>query len=188
MAICRALLYYRPCLLFWQSPSMQAVWRAIHKLSAGFTRPHSTGSATYNQAACCALIVSPLKAIPLRTPVPKSLALHRSHKTAFPAQFQMRMLLALLAVFVCFSALFRRIQPTMSSAEAKPRHAIHVRSRLMTAHAWLSPAKRYRMAFRQESHSIAPALILAFNRYLLALKRITFTLRHCEVPPYPQRW
>ena len=45
MAICRALLYYRPCLPFWQSPSIYAVWRGIHNPSFGITRPHSTGSA-----------------------------------------------------------------------------------------------------------------------------------------------
>ena len=101
----------------------------------------------------------------------------------------------------------------MSSAEAKPRHAVQVPSKthdstLSKNYRLLTPTscrcltlavdnfgtvnsyhlpKRYRMTFRQESHSIAPVLILAFYRRLLALKRITFTLDYCEVPPHPSK-
>ena len=61
----------------------------------------------------------------LKVPIPLALSQQSLYiKTAFPAQdFTWDCSWLLLAVFVCFSALFRRIQvPTMSSAEAKPRH------------------------------------------------------------------
>ena len=138
----------------------------------------------------CTCTIEPLSALWLFLRFKRSfcatLCLSHWHYTAVTnwdclscAIFQMRLLLAFAGCLcLLLSLTFRRHLPYWCLAR-KPNQDTQFKflPRHMTAHAWLSSAKRYRMTFRQESHSIAPALILAFNRCLLALQRITFTLR-----------
>ena len=110
------------------------------------------------------------------------------------------LLLALLAVFVCFSAYTNGYSfgfiafwtiatyPILSNAGAKPRHANQVPLRLLKARTWLSPAKRYPQAFLAKSPQVAPALILAFIRCFLARKRNSLRYDYREdtfIPCWP---
>ena len=118
----------------------------------------------------------------LKVPIPLALSQQSLHiRTAFPAQdstWDCSWLL--LAVFVCFSALFRRILcfsalfrriqvPTMSSAEAKPRHVTQSGQDYLQHVLGLAPLSATYWAFLAKSPQVAPALILAFNRCFVHL-------------------
>ena len=108
----------------------------------------------------------------LKVPIPLALSQQSLYiKTAFPAQdstWDCSWLL--LAVFVCFSALFRRIQvPTTSSAEAKPRHVTQSGQDYLQHVLGLAPLSATYWAFLAKSPQVAPALILAFNRCFVHL-------------------
>ena len=108
----------------------------------------------------------------LKVPIPLALSQQSLYiKTAFPAQdFTWDCSWLLLAVFVCFSALFRRIQvPTMSSAEAKPRHVTQSGQDYLQHVLGLAPLSATHWAFLAKSPQVAPALILAFNRCFVHL-------------------
>ena len=108
----------------------------------------------------------------LKVPIPLALSQQSLYiKTAFPAQdFTWDCSWLLLAVFVCFSAIFRRIQvPTMSSAEAKPRHVTQSGQDYLQHVLGLAPLSATHWAFLAKSPQVAPALILAFNRCFVHL-------------------
>ena len=108
----------------------------------------------------------------LKVPIPLALSQQSLYiKTAFPAQdSKWDCSWLLLAVFVCFSALFRRIQvPTMSSAEAKPRHVTQSGQDYLQHVLGLAPLSATDWAFLAKSPQVAPALILAFNRCFVHL-------------------
>ena len=130
----------------------------------------------------------PLTAILLRTLVPNPIgttqqSLQQILLTAFPAQFSMRLLLAFAGCLcLLLSLTFRKHTPSLFLARKPNQDTFFSPIKTLTAHAWLSSAKRYPLSFFGESPQVAPDLILAFYRCFWHTNAFLLRYDSCEEP------